>query len=122
MSWSRYGNLFKRAGGRLQTPGRNVQIAGGGLDILVPHQNLNGAQIRATFEHVGCKAVPQGMRRDTLFDAGPPGCMLHRLPNDLGSDGLVGAPAIGRAGLRRSRKMTHLCSVKVTHLKNRISV
>jgi hypothetical protein len=24
--------------------------------------------------------------------------------------------------LRRSRRMTHLCSIKVTHLKNRISV
>ena len=36
-------------------------------------------------------------------------------------EGLFGL-CVSRNRLRRSRKMTHFCSVRVTHLKNKISV
>src|SRR5258708_28583579 len=55
----------------LQVPLRQMQILGRGFQIPVPEQNLDGAQIGARFQQVGCPTVAQGVWGDAFVDAGP---------------------------------------------------
>ena len=56
----------KRIGDRLQMPLRQMQVLGGGFQITVAQQNLDGAQVGARFQQVGGPTVPQRVRRDAL--------------------------------------------------------
>src|SRR5437867_2615607 len=46
-----------------------MHVAGGGADVAVAHQSLDGDQIDATFEQVGGKGVAQRVNTATLGDA-----------------------------------------------------
>ena len=43
------------------SPIENMGIDHGGFDVLVAEQLLNGADIVAVLEQVGCKGVPEGV-------------------------------------------------------------
>jgi hypothetical protein len=49
--------LVQRVGNRVQMPLRQVKILGGGLQVSVAEQHLNGSQVSATFEQVSRPAV-----------------------------------------------------------------
>jgi hypothetical protein len=38
--------------------------------MRVAEQSLNHSQISTVLQHVGCRTVPEGMRVDSLLDAG----------------------------------------------------
>jgi hypothetical protein len=71
---------------------QQVQVGGGGLDARMTQQNLHTANVGASFEHVGGKAVPQHMRVDALTDAG-----LARDPKKDAVDGFAGKAWICRS-------------------------
>ena len=48
-----------------------MQILGGSLQIPVPEQDLDGAQVGAYLQQVGCPTVAQRVRGDAFADAGP---------------------------------------------------
>jgi hypothetical protein len=54
----------------LQSLDRHMQIAGGGTDIGVAQQNLDGTEIGAGVEHVGGAGVAKQVRIDGTSDAG----------------------------------------------------
>jgi hypothetical protein len=39
----------------------NVQIFGGGLEVAMPEQNLDAAQVDRVFQQMGREAMPQSM-------------------------------------------------------------
>jgi hypothetical protein len=47
-----------------------VGVEGGGLEIAVAEEDLNGADVGAGFEEVGGEAVAEGMGGDVLVEAG----------------------------------------------------
>ncbi len=55
-----------------------MQIAGGRLDVFMPHQNLDRPQVCACLQQMRGEAVAQSVRRDMLFDASFLRCFLHR--------------------------------------------
>ena len=48
----------ERAWGRLPGGGRDVGIDGGGLEVPVPEEDLDGADVGAGLEQMGGEAVP----------------------------------------------------------------
>ena len=83
----------QRIGDRLQMPLRQMQVLRGGLQISVPEQNLDRAQVGARFQQVGGPTVAQRMRRDAFVDAGPT-CSLAACD----PDGLIGNRLFRSAG------------------------
>ena len=79
-------------GGARRWAWQQVQVGGGGLDARMTQQNLHTANVGASFEHVGGKAVPQHMRVDALTDAG-----LARDPKKDAVDGFAGKAWICRS-------------------------
>ena len=61
---------IQRIGHGLQVPLRQMQVLGGGLQIAVPEQNLDGAQVGARLQQVGRPTVAQRVRGDAFADAG----------------------------------------------------
>jgi hypothetical protein len=53
----------------LQVTLRQVQVLGGSFQIAVTEQNLDGAQVRAPFQQVGCPTVTQRVRGNAFGDA-----------------------------------------------------
>jgi hypothetical protein len=47
-----------------------MQIQRSVLEVPVSQQQLDGAQVRTGFQHVGCEAVAQRVRADPFADAG----------------------------------------------------
>src|SRR5882724_6274566 len=47
-----------------------MQVLGGGFQIAMPEQNLEGAQVGAGLQQVGRPTVAQRMRGDAFTDAG----------------------------------------------------
>ena len=90
--------MIQRIRRRLQVLPGKVQVDSGGLDIHVPHEQLDGSQIRAGFEQVRRVTMPQRVRCDALADPGAFGRLANRHPDDLRCDGLVDAPVVDRAG------------------------
>ena len=60
----------------------DVQIQGGGLQVLVSQQQLNGAQVHAGFEKMRGEAVPQGMNAMTALHS-PFDLLRLPQPDDL---------------------------------------
>jgi len=52
----------ERTANGLQSLERHAEIAGGGADIGMPQQNLNGAEIGSGIEHVRSAGVPEQVR------------------------------------------------------------
>jgi len=81
---------------QLQVPLREMEILGGGFQIFMPEQNLNGAQVGARFQKVRGPAVAQAMGRNALANAalscGFTARDLHRLVRD----GLLGFGRVAR--------------------------
>ena len=61
----------QRVADGLQVSLRQMQILGSGLQISVPEQDLDGAQVGARLQQVGRPTVAQRVRRDAFGDAGP---------------------------------------------------
>ncbi len=55
---------------RFQSTGADVGINFGCDDARVAEQSLNHSQISTVLQHVGCRTEPEGMRVDSLLDAG----------------------------------------------------
>src|SRR5438874_160694 len=70
-----------------------MQVLGGGLQVAVPEENLDGAQIGARLQQVSRPTVAQGVRSDAFADAGPTRGIATRDP-----DGLVGNRLIEASG------------------------
>lgn len=68
--WWRVAQKLQRTFGGHQFMAAQLQVARGGLDIFVAHQDLDGAQIFARFQEVRRKAMAQGMHAALLADAG----------------------------------------------------
>ena len=60
---NRLGQSIQRADGRTHRQVGNVQIPGRGLQVTMPHQNLDAAQIGRLFQQMGGEAMPQGVGR-----------------------------------------------------------
>ena len=72
---------------------RQMQILGSGLQISVPEQNLDGAQVGARFQQVGRPTVAQRVRSNAFADAG-----MTRGLATCDPDGFVGNRLIQPAG------------------------
>ena len=112
-SWSRLsregGEPVERAPGRLHGGRRDVGVDGGGLEVAVPEQDLDGADVGAGFEEVGGEAVAEGVDGDVLAQAG--GCVrpgrrpgatalpVMGSPRDVAGE----EPSVGRAAFQYSR-------------------
>jgi hypothetical protein len=57
----RHRQSIERADGGTYREVGNVEISGRGLQVTMPHQNLDAAQIGRRFEQMSGEAVPQGM-------------------------------------------------------------
>lgn len=68
-----------------------MQVDRGFLQIVMPEQELNGAQIGASFEQMSRKAVTQGMRMDGLLEASAPSCFSAGVARCSGVDRVVGS-------------------------------
>src|SRR5262245_17735378 len=67
-----------RADHLAQHLGSHVRVHRGGVDLLVPEQHLDDADVLLLFQQVRSKAVPQGMHRDALVDPGALGGSVDR--------------------------------------------
>jgi hypothetical protein len=67
-------------------------------DLDVTEQQLNRPEVRATLEQVRGLRMAQKMRRAAFAEPGATGRDDTGVPEDLGRDGLVGAPAVDSSG------------------------
>src|SRR3954449_8407106 len=77
---------------------RQVQINACVLELRMAEKHLNGAQVRAGFEQVGCIRVSQNMRSHSLLDARSFGGLLTGFPRHLCRDWHVSTKVIDCAG------------------------
>ena len=89
---------LQRIGHRLQVPLRQMQVLGGGLQVAVPEQNLDGAQVGARLQQVGGPTVAHRMRGDAFADAGPVRGFATRDPDGLVGNRLIERPATSACG------------------------
>src|SRR5271169_6025642 len=68
LSGPEHAELVERAGHGAYRSGRNPGVEGGVVQLRVPEQNLDDADIDAIFQQMGGKAVPQRVRSDPLGD------------------------------------------------------
>ena len=61
---------FQGTDGRAYVHVGDLEIAGGGFEIGMSEQDLNGAEIHSGFQQVSGKGVPQRMRMNRLGNAG----------------------------------------------------
>src|ERR1700687_2162121 len=61
----------ERTANGLQSLERHAKIAGGGPNIGMPQQNLNGAEVGASIEHVRGACVPKQVRMNQTWQVGP---------------------------------------------------
>ena len=88
---------IQRIGHRLQVPLRQMQVLGGGFQIAVPEQNLDGAQVGARFQQVGRPTVAQRVRGDAFADTSTTCGLAAGDPDGLVRDGLFRSPRRGCA-------------------------
>ena len=95
-SWSwhqvRIGQAIQRADGRTYRKVGNVQIRGRSLQVTMPQQNLDAAQISRPFQQMGGEAVPQG-----VGDTGLTSCAAVRACWQMRQTVICGS---GRSGRR----------------------
>src|SRR5215472_13371430 len=92
-SWNRVnriGQTIERANGGTYRQIRNVQVPGRGLQVTMPHQNLNAAQIGRLLQQVGGKAVAQGMGRYQFGQVGGGTRVVADAPDRCLCDGALG--------------------------------
>jgi len=63
-SLRREGERIERAGGRAQMPLRKMQVNRRYFEVSMAEQDLNGAQVGASFEKVCGETMPQSVRVD----------------------------------------------------------
>jgi hypothetical protein len=61
---------FQRADGGAYGGIGDMQIAGGGFQMRMAEENLNGAEIHSGFQQVSGEGVPQRVRMNRFGDAG----------------------------------------------------
>ena len=66
-----------------------MQIQRGVLEVPVSQQQLDGAQVRTGFQHVGREAVAQRVRADPFADAGAESRFMTGVPHRFIGDGLL---------------------------------
>ena len=89
---------IQRIGDRLQVPLRQMQILGGGFQIAVPEQNLDGAQVGARLQQVGRPTVAQRVRGDAFADASPTCGLAACDPDGLVRNRLIALAATSARG------------------------
>ncbi len=67
-----------------------MKVDAGLFQIMMSEERLNGAQIGASFQEVGCKTVAQRVRMDAMLEAGVLCRLLAGLPHYLGGNGMWG--------------------------------
>jgi hypothetical protein len=75
-----------------------MQIDGCVFDLAMTEEHLDGAQVGARFEQMGCKTMAQRVRTDPLGDPRALRGLLASFPRNLGRDGNIRSPVLHRAG------------------------
>src|SRR5208282_2366223 len=75
-----------------------MQVLGGGLQVAVPEQNLDGAQVGARLQQVRRPTVAQRMRGDAFADAGALRGIATCNPDGFVRDGLIESVLTGASG------------------------
>ena len=75
---------------------REMQVDGRFFQVSMAEQELNSAEIGASFEKVCGKAVPQQMRMHTFLKASTLGGLLTRVPNGFRIDRPIFARVAGK--------------------------
>lgn len=81
--------LFDGVGDLVQVLFGQMQIPGGGFQILMTEQKLDGAQVGARFQQMGGPAVANQVRGNSLADARPLSSFAADTPYDLVRDRLL---------------------------------
>src|SRR5215472_16391659 len=81
-----HGELVEWVDSGVEVRLRQVQIHGGVFQPFMPHQQLDGAQVRAGLEQMGGEAVPERVRTHPLLDTGACGRGLADVPHGLVRD------------------------------------
>jgi hypothetical protein len=81
---SGFDDLVERAAHGREPLAADVQVAGRGREVRVAEQHLQGQQIRAVFEQVGCKAVAQAVDAAAI---GKPRALQGTVEDFLGGAG-----------------------------------
>ena len=71
-----------------------MQVDGGFFQIVMPQQQLNGAQVGTGFEQVSCETMAQRVWMNLLRSQTGPLCgVTTGVPDSFGSDGTMGGVA-----------------------------
>src|SRR5580692_7082105 len=90
LSGPEHAELVERAGHGTHRSGRDLGVEGGVVQLRVPEQDLDDADINAVLEEMGRETVPQCVRSDPLGDLRGP-CRLDDDAMELpGADWLHG--------------------------------
>src|SRR5258708_21322898 len=68
LSGTEHAELVERAGHGTHRSGRDLGVEGGVVQLRVPEQDLDDADINAVLEEMGGETVPQRVRSDPLGD------------------------------------------------------
>src|SRR5919109_2704452 len=69
----RRGEMLERAGDFAERLEGDARVERGGVELLVPEQHLDDADVDLLLERMRREAVPQRVQRDALADLGPLG-------------------------------------------------
>ena len=92
--------LLQRIRRRLEVPLRQMQIHGRVREVRVAEEDLNRPQVCAGLQEMRRVRMSQRVRADATIDAGRLRGEAHRVPDALGGERLVGAPAVFLPGKR----------------------
>src|SRR5258708_40245994 len=82
----------------MQVSLRQMQVLSGSLQVAMTEQNLDGAQVGASFQQVGRPTVTQSVRGDAFTDASPARGLATGDPDGFVRDRLIESSAIGACG------------------------
>jgi hypothetical protein len=89
-----------------------MQVLGGGFQVAVPEQNLDGAQVGTRFQQVSRPTVAQRVRGDTFGDAGALRGIATGNPDSFVRNGLIESVL---TGARRDERVRSVACQKVQH-------
>lgn len=84
-----------------------MHVDRGVLDVGMSQQQLNGMQVSAGFQQMGCIGVPQTVGADFFWDAGPLRGAVAGVPHGLGSQWHIGAALAGLTGKQVAFRLGH---------------